>query len=103
MADCTTAKLVQLWIDLSTIQDAAEIAKKHGFHELAGNYAVVEIALKDRIADLEARQSRSQNNNRKKLAELNTILYAIPLSCKPTRKLVKQRIEEVKKEIQGNG
>lgn len=96
-------ELVQLWIDLSTIQDAAKIAIKLGFHELSGNYDVVENALKERIANLEAQHAHVLGHNREKLAQLDTILYAIPLSCGETRELVERRIEGVKKEIQNNG
>ena len=40
---------------------------------------------------------------REKLAELTTILNAIPPACGLARELVEKRIEGVKKEMQGNG
>lgn len=40
---------------------------------------------------------------REKLAELTTILNAIPPACGLARELVEKRIEGVKKEIQNNG
>lgn len=49
-------ELEQLRADLATIQEAAEIAKIRGFHELAGNYDQVEGELKQKIAKLEAQE-----------------------------------------------
>ena len=49
-------ELKQLRADLATIQEAAEIAKIRGFHELAGNYDQVEGELKQKIAKLEEQQ-----------------------------------------------
>ena len=43
------------------------------------------------------------DRNREKLAELTTILNAIPPACGLARELVDRRIEGVKKEMQGNG
>lgn len=40
---------------------------------------------------------------REKLAELTTILNAIPPACELARELVEKRIESVKREMQGNG
>ena len=40
---------------------------------------------------------------REKLAELTTIMNAIPPACGLARELVERRIEGIKKEIQGNG
>lgn len=40
---------------------------------------------------------------RERLAELTTIANAIPPACGLARELVERRIEEVKKEMQGNG
>lgn len=40
---------------------------------------------------------------REKLAELITILNAIPPACGLAQELVQKRIEGVKKEMQGNG
>ena len=40
---------------------------------------------------------------RENLAELTTILNAIPPACGLARELVERRIEAVKKEMQGNG
>lgn len=158
-------EIEQLRADLATIQEAAEIAKIRGFHELAGNYDQVEGELKQKIAKLEAQQapkdewagprifveeiladsSFSQRiiwlaryarhleskvaeldhelrceridggkvrddqkaidaeRNREKLAELTTILNAIPPVCATARELVEKRIEGVKKEMQNNG
>lgn len=157
-------EIEQLRADLATIQEAAEIAKIRGFHELAGNYDQVEGELKQKIAKLEAQQElidpwrhakealyhwdandreldyitkRSifayiQNlqakvdelnhelrceridggkvrddqkaidaeKNREKLAELTTILNAIPPACGLARELVQKRIEGVKKQLQ---
>ena len=39
---------------------------------------------------------------REKLAELTTIMNAIPPACGLARELVEKRIEGVKKEMQGN-
>ena len=39
---------------------------------------------------------------REKLAELTTILNAIPPACELARELVERRINDVKKEMQGN-
>lgn len=50
-------ELEQLRADMATIQEAAEIAKIRGFHELAGNYDQVEGELKQKIAKLEAQQA----------------------------------------------
>ena len=158
-------ELEQLRADLATIQKAAEIAKRQGFHERTGNYDQVEGDLKEKIADLEAQQAQvdewadtkeilkrwcfdrslsgesyrvyiyvchlqakvaeldhelrceridggkvrddqnaiSAEKNREKLAELTTILNAIPPACELARELVEKRIESVKREIQGNG
>lgn len=43
----------------------------------------------------------SAEKNREKLAELTTILNAIPPACGLARELVEKRIEGVKKEMQG--
>ena len=40
---------------------------------------------------------------RERLAELTTILNAIPPACGLARELVERRIEGVKREMQGNG
>lgn len=40
---------------------------------------------------------------REKLAELTTVLNAIPPACGLARELVEKRIEGVKKEMQNNG
>ena len=50
-------EIEQLRADLATIQKAAEIAKKQGFHERTGNYDMVEGELKQKIAELEAQQA----------------------------------------------
>jgi len=157
-------EIEQLKADLATIQEAAEIAKIRGFHELAGNYDQVEGELKQKIAKLEAqeladewvdsqlfvqeiladssfpqrliwlaqyarhleskvaeldhelrceridgskvrddRKAISAEKNREKLAELTTILNAIPPACGLARELVEKRIESVKREMQSNG
>ncbi len=49
------------------------------------------------------RGQKSSDYNREKLAELTTILNAIPPACGLARELVEKRIEGVKKEIQNNG
>lgn len=49
-------EIEQLRADLATVQKAAEIAKRQGFHERTGNYDMVEGDLKQKIADLEAQQ-----------------------------------------------
>lgn len=54
------------------------------------------------------RGQKSSDHNRERLAELTTILNAIPLyrleaACGLARELVERRIEGVKKEMQGNG
>ena len=154
-------ELDQLKADLATIQKAAEIAKKQGWHERTGNYDQVELEIKGKIADLEAQADKwerargyvdhalkhympsngleiakyarhleakvaeldhelrceridggkvrddqkaiNAEKNREKLAELTTILNAIPPACGLARELVEKRIEGIKKEIQGNG
>lgn len=49
------------------------------------------------------RKAISAERNREKLAELTTIMNAIPPACGEARELVERRIEGVKKEIQNNG
>lgn len=49
------------------------------------------------------RGQKSSDHNREKLAELTTILNAIPPACGLAIELVDKRIEGVKKEMQGNG
>lgn len=155
-------EIERLRADLARIQEAAEIAKIRGFHELAGNYDQVEGELKQKIADLEAQQAQADEwadsrmfvqeiladssfpqrliwlaryarhlefkvaelnhelrceridggkvrddlkaidakKNREKLAELTTILNAIPPACGLARELVERRIEGVKREMQ---
>lgn len=51
-------EIEQLQADLATIQNAAQIAKKQGFHERTGNYDQVEGDLKQKIADLEAQEQK---------------------------------------------
>lgn len=159
-------EIEQLKADLATIQKAAEIAKRQGFHERTGNYDMVEGELKAKISEIEAQEQKvdpwkkakdalfnwitmdrilnfeekrsvfgfvqslqskvaeldhelrceqvdggkvrddrkaiSAERNREKLAELTTILNAIPPACGLARDLVEKRIESVKKEMQGN-
>lgn len=50
------SQIEQLQADLATIQKAAEIAKKQGFHERTGNYDQVKLEIKGKIAELETQQ-----------------------------------------------
>lgn len=59
--------------------------------------------LEAKVAELESATIRTVEQNREKLAELTTILNAIPPACGEAMELVKKRIESVKKEMQGNG
>ena len=49
------------------------------------------------------RKAIPAEKNREKLAELTTILNAIPAACGLARELVEKRIEGIKREMQGNG
>lgn len=48
------------------------------------------------------RIQKPPDHNREKLAELVTIQNAIPPACGLARELVEKRIEQVKREMQGN-
>ena len=61
-----------------------------------------QIAIRDlKIEKLEGQEPYEKNLE--KLAELTTILNAIPPACELARELVEKRIKSVKKEMQGNG
>lgn len=49
------------------------------------------------------RKAIDAEKNREKLAELTTILNAIPPACGLAKELVDKRIEKLKKEMQNNG
>lgn len=71
-----------------------------------GNPTACDIAhyarhLEDQLNVATNRNPRTVERNREKLAELTTILNAIPTACGLARELVEKRIEGVKKEIQG--
>ena len=71
-------ELEQLRADLATIQEAAEIAKIRGFHELAGNYDQVEGELKQKIAKLEAQQEPDEVGKWKTAKDNVSVWLAFP-------------------------
>lgn len=73
-----------------------------------GNPTACDIAhyarhLEDQLNVATNRNPRTVEQSREKLAELTTILNAIPPVCGLARELVERRIEGVKREIQNNG
>lgn len=71
-------EIEQLKADLATIQEAAEIAKIRGFHELAGTYDMVEEDLKQKIADLEAQQAPDEVGKWKTAKDNVSVWLAFP-------------------------
>ena len=91
-------ELERLKADLQTLCSAAIVP---GMRAKTYEQIEAEIILNEqRIAALEAEQST--DHLREKLAELTTILNAIPPACPEARALVQARIDSLKQEMQGN-